>query len=64
MLLRLGRIRLGEPDVSVHAAVEAIADVEGLEQLIDRLLDAKSWVEVLQPPDHFIEVRLPNVHSS
>jgi hypothetical protein len=49
VLLRLGEKRFGRPAASVKAAVEAITDVERLEALIDQLLDAQSWQELLPP---------------
>jgi predicted transposase YdaD len=49
ILLRRGRKRLGEPDARVQAEIEAIAEVERLEALLDRVLDASSWDELLPP---------------
>jgi len=49
LLLRLGRRRLGEPDASVIAAIEAIADARRIEQMGDRLIDAASWEELIGP---------------
>jgi predicted transposase YdaD len=50
LLLRLGRKSLGDPDVAVEAAVHAIADVERLELLIDRIDEAANWQALLQAP--------------
>ena len=50
IVLRLGRNRFGPPDARVTAAVEAIADVERLEELGERLLSAASWDELLGLP--------------
>jgi predicted transposase YdaD len=49
-VLRMGRKRLGEPGDEAQAAVRAITDVERLERLIERGLDATSWRELLAIP--------------
>jgi predicted transposase YdaD len=49
-LLNQGRKRFGEPDAPVKAALDAITDVERLEQLSIRLLGANSWQELLDLP--------------
>jgi hypothetical protein len=49
MLLRLGRKRLGPPAEAAEANIKAIKDVERLETLAERLLDATSWEELLGP---------------
>ncbi len=50
ILLHLGGKRFGPPDVRTRTAIEAIADVERLEQLTERLLDVSSWEELLATP--------------
>jgi predicted transposase YdaD len=47
LLLRLGRKRFGAPDRRVSSAIQRL-DVKKLEQLVDRLLDASSWTELLR----------------
>jgi predicted transposase YdaD len=47
LILRQGQIRFGSPDAEVRAAIEAIQDVERLEQLSERLLIVSSWAELL-----------------
>ncbi|MGH7226091.1 MAG: DUF4351 domain-containing protein [Gemmataceae bacterium] len=47
MLLLQGRSRFGEPTPEVVAAVDALADVEKLEQLGVKLLQVSSWQELL-----------------
>lgn len=47
ILLLQGRIRFGEPTPEVVAAVNALADVDKLEQLSMRLLQVSSWQELL-----------------
>ena len=47
VILRLGQIRFGPPSEDVHKAIEAINDVDRLEQLSDRLLGVSSWAELL-----------------
>lgn len=50
ILLRQGRKRFGEPGATTQAALQAISDLSRLERLIDRVLDAASWQELLQTP--------------
>jgi len=50
ILLRLGRKRLGPPKAAIKAKIEAITDLDRLEQLTDRVLDAKSWAEGIAGP--------------
>ena len=47
ILLSLGRKKLGQPDEQVLARVAGLGDLEHLNLLIDRLLDASSWEELL-----------------
>ncbi len=47
VLLRLGQKRLGAASSDVLQRIEAIADVELIESLIDRVLDVESWNELL-----------------
>ena len=47
ILLLLGRRRLGEPSAEVVAALEALTDVNRLEDLNLRVLDAGSWQDLL-----------------
>jgi predicted transposase YdaD len=49
MLLRQGRKRFGPADDATEAALNAIEDVEKLEELGERVLDVGSWQELLQP---------------
>lgn len=50
VLLRQGRKRFGEPDASMRATLEAIPDLQRLEQLSERLLEVSSWQELLHNP--------------
>jgi hypothetical protein len=49
-MLRLGRIRFGEPGEATLAAINAIADLERLESLAERLLQVNTWDELLAAP--------------
>jgi hypothetical protein len=49
-ILRLGRQKFGSPNDTITTALTAIADVERLERMIDRLLIASSWEELLATP--------------
>ena len=53
-LLRHGAKRLGPPDAAVRAKVEALADLNRLEELADHGIDgqAKTWSELLGPDTH------------
>ncbi len=50
LLMLQGRKRFGPPDVQTTAAIEAITDLDRLEQLGQRLLDVSSWQELLATP--------------
>ncbi len=47
LLLRVGTKKYGSPNPANAAALQKIADVEVLEQLAEKLLDAGSWDELL-----------------
>lgn len=47
VILRLGRVRFGEADEAVQSEIEAIRDVEALEELSERLVTVSSWAELL-----------------
>lgn len=50
LLLRLGTRRFGPPDAAIIAAIDAIRDVDRLEALTDRILDATAndWSDLLR----------------
>ena len=50
LLLRLGRKKWGAVDATVEQTVQAIGDVDRLELLIERVLEAASWQDLLQTP--------------
>jgi predicted transposase YdaD len=50
ILKRLGTKRVGKPDPLIEAAIDAIADLERLEQLSDRVLEVTGWEELLAQP--------------
>jgi hypothetical protein len=49
-VLLVGRERLGEPDASSAAAINALADVPRLEELLRRAVHVSSWQELLGTP--------------
>jgi hypothetical protein len=49
-LLRIGAQKFGPPDSVTRSAIDAITDPTQLESLLDRLLGANSWQELLAPP--------------
>ena len=50
ILLRHGRKKLGPPNEKVEAEIIALADLDRLHDLIDRILDVSTWDELLAPP--------------
>jgi hypothetical protein len=50
-LLLLGKERFGAPGTKVAAAVEALDELERLEQLYVGVLHVSSWQELLRLPD-------------
>jgi predicted transposase YdaD len=50
-LLLMGHKRFGPPGAQTSAAIEAISDLDQLEQMGERLLEASSWEELLARPD-------------
>ena len=52
ILLGLGRKKLGEPDERVLSTIAAIGELDRLNLLIDRILDAPTWADLLGAPDH------------
>ena len=49
-LLRQGHKAFGEPSAEIRAAIEGTRDLAWLEELSLRLLDVKSWPELLNLP--------------
>jgi hypothetical protein len=47
LLLRLGSQRLGPPKREIRSAIEAVTSREELEDLLERLLTASSWDDLL-----------------
>jgi predicted transposase YdaD len=50
ILKRLGSKRLGKPEPRIEAEIDAIVDLEKLEQLCDRVLEVTDWEELLAQP--------------
>jgi hypothetical protein len=49
-IVRLGAKRFGNPDKATTTAIDAMVDLQRLEFLHDRILDVKSWQELLATP--------------
>lgn len=47
ILFRQGRKRFGPPTETVQSKIDAIHDVNQLQDLAERLLDSSSWEELL-----------------
>jgi hypothetical protein len=47
-LFRMGSRRFGEPDTHTRESIEAISSTDKLNSLIDRLLEANSWEDLMQ----------------
>lgn len=50
MIVRLGTKRFGEPDAAQAARFATSTDLPRLQRIIDRLLDAASWDDLLATP--------------
>jgi hypothetical protein len=46
-VLRLGRKKWGEPEPAVLQMIQAICDQARLERLVDAMLEAQSWADLL-----------------
>ena len=46
-LIRLERKKFGEPDAETLNILQSLTDLERLEQLLYRLLEVETWVELL-----------------
>jgi predicted transposase YdaD len=47
LLLRLGEKRFGPVDPQSRTALEGLTELDRLEQLLDRMLDVKTWQQLL-----------------
>jgi hypothetical protein len=47
IVLRIGRIRFGQPSAMEEATLQAISDLDQLERLSDQLVTVASWRELL-----------------
>jgi hypothetical protein len=55
LLMRLAGMRLGPPDLNSRAAIDALMDLNQLEDLVARVLIVNSWPELLAgvtPPEN------------
>jgi hypothetical protein len=50
MILRQGQQRFGPPPEAMSAALTAITELERLERVFDRLLQASDWQDLLATP--------------
>ena len=50
VLLRLASQRFDPPDIATRSSIEAIGHVRHLDAMIDRVLDAVSWQDLLETP--------------
>ena len=50
ILLRQGKRKFGRPDRGTSQPLKAIQDLERLERLLDRILEASSWRDLLSSP--------------
>ncbi len=48
ILFRMGRKRFGDPKAAIKSKIESIADLVQIEHLSDRVLEAKSWDELMK----------------
>jgi predicted transposase YdaD len=47
LILRIGQRSFGPPDSTIQARIESIADLESLEQLLEKLLSSTGWSDLL-----------------
>ncbi len=50
IIAKLGPKSLGNADANVTNALNAIADIERLDRMVDRLDEASSWADLLATP--------------
>ena len=50
VLLRQGRSRFGAADAASETALRAIEDIDRLERMVDAVMTAQSWQELLAIP--------------
>ena len=50
VIFRLGKRRFGPAGQNHESAVQAITDLDRLERLVDRILDASDWEDLLTTP--------------
>jgi hypothetical protein len=50
LLMLVGKERLGKPDTATAAAINAIADVRQLEELVRRAVHVRTWHELFGQP--------------
>ena len=50
VILRLGAKRFGTADATIAARLETITGLARLDRIVDRLLDATSWQDLLDTP--------------
>jgi hypothetical protein len=49
-ILRLGQQRFGPPDEAIAARLSGITELDRLDRLVDRLLTAADWQDLLDTP--------------
>jgi len=49
-ILRLGTKRFGAPPADIEVAIQEIRDSERLDRIIDRILDAADWQDLVSTP--------------
>ena len=50
LIRRLAKQTLGEPDEATITRLEGITDIDRLERIHDRAVEARSWQELLDTP--------------
>ena len=48
-ILKLATKRFGEPTIEIRDALSGMKDIAQLDSLMDRLLDASSWDDLMRP---------------
>jgi hypothetical protein len=47
-ILRLGTKRFGPPTAEIQTYIRSVDELNRLQELLDRVIDAKSWDELLE----------------
>ncbi len=59
-IVRVGRVKFGEPLEEVNSQLASISELERLRQILDNILDVDSWLQLFDEPcDEPLIVTIP-----